>query len=48
MVKPETKEIYATTMTKTNINMSASSRVKAGKCIFPFKMDQENCIRYLL
>lgn len=44
IVETETKEIYASTMTKTNINMSASSRVKAGKCIFPFKVDRENYV----
>lgn len=44
IVETETKDITASTMTKTNIDMSSSSRVKAGKCIFPFKVDRENYV----
>ena len=44
IIETETKEIYGTTMTKTNIDMSRSTNVKAGKCIFPFKVETENYV----
>ena len=44
IIETESKDIYATTMTKTNEDMSRSSKVKAGKCIFPFKAETENYI----